>query len=367
MPNVLAIYSGFKPPNKKEAGACEIYRLNMPLVHMGKTKTWITAWSYLDDLLMNGENAFVQYLHQFDVIVLARRFILPGNEVWEDRFFTLLRSNGAKIIYETDDDITNIYRNVIAGDALYTARKCDALTVTTPYLGEWMQQHTGRPYYVLPNMLEPTVWRKGNFERTGWKDGLTIWLSGSETHYNDWKVLEGVIPEIMAKHPKAHFLIAGFLPDYLKKIENVHLIKGMPYVQYAQCVRQSDIILAPVDPDDKFNDGKSPIKATEGQGAVRKMGQNRFSGAAVIATDNKVYRLAVKDGYNGLLAKHTPEGWFEAIDKVLSDEPLRLSLQANAYKEVWSRGGKWDISKQWTQWAKAYREIIKDEAARAAS
>lgn len=136
-------------------------------------------------------------------------------------------------------------------------------------------------------------------------------------------------------------------------------MQGSDYLTYAQRVRQSDIVLAPVDPYDGFNMGKSAIKATEGMGAVRKS-QNQFCGAAVIATDNPVYNLAIRNGYDGLLVKHTPEAWFDAMDTLLTDRVMRQRIQMNAYTTAWKKG-KADASRNWKLWADAYSAIKKQK------
>jgi glycosyltransferase involved in cell wall biosynthesis len=88
-------------------------------------------------------------------------------------------------------------------------------------------------------------------------------------------------------------------------------------------------------------------------GASRFAGNSR-AGAAVLATNNPVYRLAVEDGYNGLLVEQTPESWHQALTRIVTDHELRQRIQLAAYKTAWKR---FDISRHVMDWARAYNSI----------
>jgi glycosyltransferase involved in cell wall biosynthesis len=264
-----------------------------------------------------------------------------------------------RIVYEVDDDLTNKYRDfstVGVKHALKIASWTDAVTVTTPYLAQLMKDGTKRPQYVLPNMLDPDIWDIP-VEYTGDPE-ITILLSGSMSHMEDWKVLETVLPRIAENeydYPvKIH--IAGFTPDYLRDIPHSVRIPGVPYQTYVNLVKDADIVLAPVDPKDGFNLSKSPIKVIEGMGATRLLSNGELGGAACIATRTPVYELAIKNGENGLLVEHTPDAWYQAIDRMVRDHQARLSFQANGGKWAWSHH---NIHKEWIRWDKAYRKILK--------
>ena len=353
---IIGLHGG----SERAPGACEFYRVNIPLYYLSGKRGWQTEWMYMRTLfaqvLAQGPQSIDTFFRDVDMIVLPRITLsseMPAHVL--DDFFDVLRHYGIKTVYEVDDDFTNLYRQVVDTDMQSIASRCDAVTVTTPYLAELMQQFVGRPTYVLPNMLDPRLWHDGDMQTYLRTDIVDIWLSGSKTHQGDWVVLKDIFPPLLKKHPHARLVIGGYHPDYLSGIEGAVYLDGMRYDRYAQTVRQVDIVLAPVDPADGFNAGKSPVKATEGQGAVRKI-ENRFCGAAVVATDNPVYRLTVKPDYDGMLVPFEPQAWYDALDTLLTDTAQRHRLQANAYRSVWHRG-TWDISKQWTQWAKVYQRV----------
>jgi len=332
-------------------GACEIYRGNMPLYYLGQRPGWETQWGFFSEIVpMTLETA--------DIVVFPRLFIPKGLPVVEvKKSFTKIKNLGIKIVYEVDDDYSNIHRVVVSGDAISPAKWADAITVTTPQLGEMMKKLTGRPYHVLPNCISPMDFKEGEPPDIGekLKNKLVIALTGSPTHINDWRVMETVMPKILNKHKNVHFILMGYHPDYLEGLPQTSLVPPVTYSKYVQILRTCDIILAPVDPEDGFNNGKSPIKAIEGMAARRKLPNGKNAGAAVIATKNDIYSLAIMNGKNGILAEHNPESWYNALDDMISDKQTRQRIQLSGYKWVYKHH---DISKQWKLWAGAYKKIL---------
>lgn len=344
-------------------GACEIYRANQPLYYLGTKGGWQTQWmrfeSIAKELARGGTAAWVELANSADLFVLPR-VVAPKEENLGTMaaFITLLRSAGKRVVYEVDDDYTNRYRDLTemgVNHAMRIASWCDAITVTTPYLKDLMQRETKRPVYVLPNCIDPRVWDKP--ENRLPHEGIVIGLSGSATHYDDWKVLASPLRQILATDYgfPVRLRLTAFHPDYLLDLPNTDYLPGLDYAGYAEVVRSCDLILAPVDPEDGFNQSKSPIKVVEGMGAARPVGIIPKAGAACIATDTPVYRLAITHEKDGLLTKHTPDAWCEAIDRLLRDRALRERLQGAAYKTAWRR---FDMSLEWQQWARAYRSIL---------
>lgn len=353
--SAIAIYSG----KQRDPGACEIYRGNMPLHFLGEKGDWRTAWTWFDILKEGGGEALYNVINSFDVFIFPRMQV-KGNEglKWTKEFFDTIRSmgHGKKIVYEVDDDYTNEFRFVTPAEAIKVAEYADAITVTTPYLKRRMEEKTGRPAYVLPNCVAPSEWFEGdsNKRKPGYKDKVVIGLTGSPTHKHDWEVLETVMPKIMKDYPNALLLSMGYTPPYLENLPNTKYIPPVSYNVYCEVIRGCDIILAPVDPNDGFNLGKSPIKAVEGMAATRTV-DGRPAGAAVIATNNPIYSLAVTNNRTGLLVDHTPEQWEGAIRELLDnpDKRKKLQFQGNKFARL-----RYDISKEWIKWDRAYRTIL---------
>lgn len=353
---------GLHLADSDEPTGCEIYRVNMPLVFLGAGGRHQAIYKRKSELkevyAKTGQSLFAEIARNFDVVVLPR--LTSGQGIALQgiaAFIRLIRGFGARAVYEIDDDFSNKHRDLTAmgiSDAMTIASWCDAITVTTPYLADMMRKETQRPTYVLPNMLAPDLWRRP--EHRIESPYLTIGLTGSVTHEADWKVLETVLPRILDNtyDVEVRLVLMGFHPDYLSNLPRTAYLPGFDFGTYAEVIRSCDIILAPVVPDDPFNLCKSPIKVIEGMGASRPVGSG-IGGAACIATDNPVYRLAIEHNKTGLLVSHTPEGWYEAIDGLLRNEAKRHQIQVAGHTWTWNHH---DISRTWTSWASAYQRII---------
>ncbi len=339
---------------------CHIYRGNMPMYFLNKSKNWEGQWVSLGDIWddcqrtgMAGSDAFV---NSADIFIFPRMYIdNEDSKMMYSSLFALLRAKGKKIVYECDDDMTNEFRYVVPGDAAMIANWADAITVSTPHLAARMKKVTNRPVYVIPNSIAPSTWRDGKIERPSGLDGkIVIGLTGSPTHEKDWDVLTLVLPNIIQLNPNVEILLMGYHPEYMKGLPQTKYMPPLEYPRYAQIIRMCDIILAPVDPHDRFNLSKSPIKVIEGMAAQRIL-NSKSVGAAVIATDNPVYRLAIKHEETGLLTDHTPVAWHMAIQRLLDDVTLRTKLQTNGFKWVYKHH---NMESEWRQWAQAYQKIL---------
>jgi glycosyltransferase involved in cell wall biosynthesis len=358
--NTLAIYMG----REKMPGACEVYRVNMPFVFLGKKSKYRFDWDYFINLfetsLRVGTKLWERILGTYDLLVFPRAFNPSGDKgEFLLRLISLFKGAGKKVIYEVDDDYTNEFRHVCDGDMVGVASLCHAITVTTPFLAERMTRLTnGVPSYVLPNMIDPKIWHRTPEQFAvprDHPDQVIIGLTGSATHEHDWEVLADPLTRLTYASDDIKLVVGGYIPAYLEGLPNATYIPPVQYTIYAEIVRSCDVILAPVKPDDGFNDSKSEIKTTEGQSAMRYLG-TRKAGAAVIATDNHVYREGIKHGETGLLVEHTPEGWYEALTQLINDTDLRQNLQVNGFK--WANRHR-NIKTGWPRWKQAYAEIAK--------
>jgi glycosyltransferase involved in cell wall biosynthesis len=351
----------------KTANACQIYRANTPFYYLNQQPHWDARWISWEDVReayhQQGRSVFVRLLADYDLFVLPR--VAAPHPMVERSLLALIegiRTSGKRWVYEIDDDYTNQHRDLTSMGvikAMDVARLADAITVTTPYLAEVMQRETKRPVYVLPNMVAPLYWNQPS-RHTEDPNALTVTLGGSVTHEHDWKVLSEVMPSILANDygRKVTFRVIGYHPDYLRNLPNTEYLPPLDYELYAEIIRQSDVILAPVDTADRFNDSKSPIKVIEGMAASRLRGEIP-TGAACIASNNKVYQLAIESGKNGILCSHTPEAWYNAIDSVLRNDTLRHQIQDAGHRWVWKRH---DMSRTWQLWASAYQKILSKPA-----
>ena len=78
---------------------------------------------------------------------------------------------------------------------------------------------------------------------------------------------------------------------------------------------------------------------------------------AIIASDIPGIRSVIKNNYNGLLVKPTPEKIAKAIEELINNPKLRLKLTENGIKEV--KKYTWDNVIGETE--KIYREVINQD------
>lgn len=361
MPSGMIVYMG----KERTPGACEIYRGNQPAYFINQNaKNWNMSWMYFERLqeqyANDGINGLLNTLRSVDLWIFPRAFIPDGED--QDKvlksvasLYALIRATGGRIVYETDDDYSNEYRHVVDGDAITPIRWADAYTVTTSILGKHLRKHGASvPFYALPNSLDPALWANdATTPQTSTSDKIVIGLSGSATHVEDWREAAKALRRLIANYPdKVELWLTAYHPPYLDGVEAVR-IPPLDYVNYSQMVRGCDIIMAPVN-DDPFNLGKSPIKATEGMGAKRMLGQIP-AGAAVIATDNPIYGQEIRHEKTGLLTPNTEEDWYSSLKLLITNESLRKTLQEKAYNWVWKHR---DASKTWREWVSAYTKIL---------
>jgi len=192
----------------------------------------------------------------------------------------------------------------------------------------------GVPIHILPNCVKFEEWQ--NWDRwTRWpEDFVVLGLTGSITHYEDWRVLEDVLPRILSENGNAALLLQGYIPDYLAGLvaQYPHRVYAdntfRDYTKYPGIIRQSDITLCPVEPDDPFNHAKSAIKAIEGMASGRDLPNGRKGGTAVIASPMNYYGKAVGWGNKrGIIVEHESEAWYKAISDLVSDDNRRMRYQ----------------------------------------
>jgi len=336
-------------------GAVEVYRITAPLTHLHNQNRYQCHWMPVTGVKELLERKDSSVFHH-DIVILHK--VLTDNEESGKKLIESLRTFGARVIYETDDDYSGIYRpadTTKPGTWNGYIRNVDAVTVSTSYLGKLAHKASGKPVHVCPNSIN-VDWYAGvsRKARDIYPDNLTFMVCGTQTHGGDWRVLETVIPHIVNDHPNVTFLAGGFCPEYLDDL--VEYLPGVQYTEYPSMLRQADVLLCPLDPDDRFNWSKSNVKALEGWAAERQ-GPNGPIGCAVIATRGKSYNGTVQNRNNGLLVNHTPEAWERAIRQLIEDSDLRIKLAKKGLKDVRK---KYDSAKNWVYWDRAYRSILSE-------
>jgi glycosyltransferase involved in cell wall biosynthesis len=327
----------------------------------------------------------------YDMFILARHRPLPyiddaeiegiPDSLWESiskagieleresHLLDLVRVLKAKqcVVAEYDDDYWTGSRDLGHKYPELTRKllsEVDAVTVSTPHLRKITQRYAaGTPVYILPNSVMFSEWQ-GHERWDFWEeDAVVLGLTGSITHGKDWEVLEDVLPRVLKENGNVALLLSGFVPDYLKPLLDKYPGRVfaqdhfVDYMKYPAIVRQADITLCPVDPEDPFNWAKSGIKAIEGMAAGRLLSNGKTGGAAVIASPLDYYKRVVGSrNKRGIIVEHTPESWYQAITLLVKDRGRRERYGKKGRAWVYTNRA---AENTWPLWWNAYQEIYR--------
>jgi len=271
-----------------------------------------------------------------------------------DKFLDIIHEGGGLVVFDTDDDLTEEFRDLDSrGDEfIYTMQHMDAVTVSTPYLARRMEDHIGNRPHVLPNHIDCNWFTKVSMLGKRKFNGLTVGLVGTSSHYGDWIYPVEALKCLKEKHgDDITILVGGYFPDYLDDI--ALKVAPVPYSQYPVLMRQFDIVCCSLDPDDEFNRSKSAVKALESMAAARKLPSGKLGGAVPVCTDMPVYRRVV-NGSNGVLTSN--DNWFEVLDRLVTDRLLLEKLSVQGYKWV-NKHRNARIG--YKQWGRFYRQLLR--------
>lgn len=338
----------------------DVYRIAGPFAMIKDRTKHVAQWLYESQLHQAGRRELDAVLSS-DIIVVSR--LVHKNPLEAGRAMHGLRSRGAKLVYETDDDLTGLYRQDPGGaTCMPYLVEVDAITTTVKPLADRLHDISDRPAYVLPNYM-PLGWlstasmytREGEPRERQYSDTLNIMLVGTATHAEDWRVIIDLIPAILQDYPNVRVLFAGYKPEFAPDHERIGFLPPRPYSGYPAMLFEADIVCAGLDPNDPFNWAKSPCKVLESWAAQRRLEDGKLGGAAVIASDTVVYHDTVTDGDDGLLVEHTPEAWEHALRSLIEDEHLRHSLQRRGFNTVRQHS----IASHYREWLSVYNRILR--------
>lgn len=327
--------------NVERAGGCEAYRVMYPLraLEMAGCTIAVAKAAEIDAMFRRGKNP----LANVDVMIFQRIVARSKDEVPQlTRATYALRAAGIAAVMDYDDDYSNEHRKVHDG-VLPDLKAYSAVSVSTNELRDKIKPMTSR-VLVHPNGIVPDLFDGKRFHR--FIPGLSIGLTGSATHKEDWKPAVEAVKSVLQKRPELTVFVSGYTPPELKDVPGVRLMRDfipganrddffVDLESYGGIHANIDILLCPVDPRDGFNRYKSNLKAIEGMASARGIA-GKTGGSCVIATggDLPIYKNAVIHGETGLLVDdhHDPAAWEEAILKVVSNVELRNKLQIAGYQ-----------------------------------
>ena len=196
-------------------------------------------------------------------------------------------------------------------------RGCDHVIAGNRILAEYASR------LKVSTTVIPTVVDCNRYEaRTSTPDfPVTIGWMGSKTTAPYLRIIEPALREIARKHDdRVRFRFVG-CPEYRLEIQN---FTSMPFrleTELAE-LQRFDIGLMPL-PDNEWTRGKCAFKAI----------QYMASGVATVASPVGITPDLVRDGVSGFLAT-SPEDWFTALDRLVSDGSLRVRIAREARKSI---------------------------------
>lgn len=315
------------------------YRWWLPFQAM-QSRGYVADSAFYGAVVSMPRKGQVNFLSRYDLIVLYGVML-------KSDFLDSWHGIDRKIVVDMDDDYRDVHRSTNKPedtDKMWRqAKRADALTVSTPKLARMVKDYLKKEHvYVVPNLIDVGMWE-------GWERApeTTIGLTGSFSHKDDWKIVPDAIDRVLAKKSDLHFLLSGYVPEYMEGLKDkwgdrVHIgRKWLPYNLYPGIIAKIDVGLCPVDPDDGFNDFKTPIKALE----------LMASGGVAVCSRAPIYEEIIEDGENGILVDHTPEGLEDGIYRALGN---REKIVSNGRKYVNEYHG---LSTRWIEWRKVHDAI----------
>jgi glycosyltransferase involved in cell wall biosynthesis len=295
------------------------------------------------DLKKQGKKVIIDWDDNiFDVSPLSPHYEAWGTEQvryqWHDGSVLDVWIDGKNIDLKTNRERRDIIRETLS-DA-------DVVTVTTPVLADVYGKYNPN-VKVLPNCIDMKLWRRLNLIRE--TDEIRLFWGGGASHYEDWLLLENVLPYIMDMYRNVRLVIAGTTWKGLMKKLPVDRIDFRPWVPieaypYATAIADADIGIIPLR-DSIFNQCKSPIKWIE-MGALS---------VPCVTSGVSPYKEIATEGNGIFIEDNSPEAWVDGLEMLLKDQDLRKKMGQQAHDYVVEH---FDINTQFYQWVNVVKEVV---------
>ncbi|APV41534.1 hypothetical protein PFAS1_20020 [Pseudomonas frederiksbergensis] len=290
---------------------------------------------------------------KLDALIIQRDAI-PAKHA--DGVITKLKEAHIPYIYEIDDMLWNL--PVSHGDhSIDTAQKkaikklagnAALVTTSTETLSENLKQFNSN-ILVIPNSHNRSLWQEpialAYLNRVHEENGLggkrqRILYMGTKSHATDLAIIIPAIEEIVRRNPDTEIIQIGggvALPYARELVVPVEIRTYPEFVLWFRSVCcQVTIALAPLE-DTLFNSAKSDIKALD----------YGFAGVPAVYSNVGPYALSIENNRTGLLAENSIENWIHAIEKLLSDEALQMTIREEALAECMRRAEINIITRPW--------------------
>lgn len=225
-----------------------------------------------------------------------------------------------------------VREGILSGVELYRAAMlaCGAGIASTPHLAEAMRAAGLKDVHVIENALDDetlALAARLRAERRPHEGIVIVYGSGTKTHNADFREAAPALLRVLRDHPGVRLRIIGELelpPEFDAFGARVERHPPAHYARYLEFLANSDVSIAPLEPT-LFNDAKSNIKFLEAA----------ILSVPSVCSPRANFAAIVRDGENGMLAEG--DGWFTALETLVTDAGLRTRLGAAAQRDVVAR------------------------------
>lgn len=250
------------------------------------------------------------------------------------RIVSLARRRGARIVYDTDDFITDSPGADRFSPAIEKAmRLADVASVS----GSFLQKKAAAFHpdcRILRNRLSQALLDQGAaaIERKRLsKDSVTIgYFSGSAHHDRDFAMIAPELLRLLEAYPEVRLTVGGKIevdPAFHALGDRFTFEPFRPYTEFMGLLGGIDINLAPLDLCSDFAMARSELKYLEAAAF----------GVPSVASPSPAYSEAIAHGRTGFLC--SPGEWFDTLSRLVSDPALRRSAGTAARAHVASTYG----------------------------
>jgi SAM-dependent methyltransferase/glycosyltransferase involved in cell wall biosynthesis len=264
-------------------------------------------------------------------------------EPWTEACLAYARKHGIRVFFDVDDLVfepslvervhgyqllseaeKQTYRDGVARyRALLT--KCDAVTVSTAPLADAVKA-LGLPVHVVPNSwnhIQAEIAEKLVAAPRPARDTVVVgYFSGSRTHDRDFQEAAPALLRLMRALPEMRLRLVGELepgPGFADFAARTERLPFMPYQDMLRAMGECDIVIAPLEPGNPFNEAKSELKWFEAA----------LVETPCVATPTAPFRAAISQGETGFLATTEAE-WHDALHALATQPALRARIGAAA-------------------------------------
>lgn len=313
------------------------------------------AHNQAEELRMHGfavsvtmqDNPFLILLvKKFKIFVFHRTIQTPTIT----KLIEKIKMQKMEIIFETDDLVfdvkyiqqTDHYKNMSffekkqyakgIGEDILKDPYVKTCTTSTQFIATKLEEY-GKKVFVTTNKLSQ-YWLnladqllQNHKQDKSARDKVRIgYFSGTIGHNKDFATIADALIEILEKYPQVEIFLAGPLVLEKKFDEYEQRFVRSSYVsreKHFKNIFSCDIILAPLEMNDDFSEGKSELKFSEA-GLLE---------VPVVAVRNQTFTGAISDGEDGFLADHKEE-WVEKLAKLITDKNLRIAMGKKAREKA---------------------------------